>query len=104
MKFSQTYTRLSLLVFLVLSNLTYSQTCSTTISSFPYSEGFESGIGSWTQDAGDNFDWLRDSAGTPSSGTGPCRRQQLPAHGHLQVIVVRTICTQKLLALEVLEI
>lgn len=46
-------------------------TCGTTISSFPYTEGFESGLGAWSQDSGDNFDWTRDSGGTPSSGTGP---------------------------------
>lgn len=43
----------------------------TTISSFPYNEGFESGTGAWTQDGGDDFDWSRDSNGTPSSNTGP---------------------------------
>ncbi|MEL6675322.1 MAG: S8 family serine peptidase, partial [Bacteroidota bacterium] len=45
--------------------------CSSTVSSFPYSEGFESGLGGWTQGSGDNFDWTRRSGGTPSSGTGP---------------------------------
>ncbi len=52
-----------------LSN--YSQTCGSTISTFPYNEGFETGTGGWTQDGGDFFDWTRDSAGTPSGGTGP---------------------------------
>jgi len=63
----------SALVFflLVFSKSINAQTCGTTISSFPYTEGFESGVGSWTQDAGDNFDWTRDSGGTPSNGTGP---------------------------------
>jgi hypothetical protein len=32
---------------------------------------FESGLDGWTQDTGDNFDWTRQSGGTPSSGTGP---------------------------------
>ena len=41
------------------------------ISSFPYGESFESGIGSWTQAAGDDGNWVRDANGTPSSGTGP---------------------------------
>lgn len=45
--------------------------CTTTISSFPYSESFESGIGAWSQYSGDNLDWTRDAGGTPSSGTGP---------------------------------
>lgn len=45
--------------------------CSGGISSFPYSESFESGIGAWTQDTGDDINWTRDSGGTPSSNTGP---------------------------------
>jgi chitodextrinase len=45
-------------------------TCSSTVSSFPYSESFESGNG-WTQVSGDDGDWVRDSGGTPSSNTGP---------------------------------
>ncbi|MEM7374761.1 MAG: S8 family serine peptidase [Bacteroidota bacterium] len=45
--------------------------CSSTISSFPYSEGFEGGLGAWTQGSGDDLDWSRNSGGTPSNGTGP---------------------------------
>ena len=45
-------------------------TCSSTISSFPYSESFESNDG-WNQASGDDGNWLRDSNGTPSSNTGP---------------------------------
>ncbi|WGD34158.1 LamG-like jellyroll fold domain-containing protein [Olleya sp. YS] len=48
-----------------------SGTCSSTVSSFPYNEGFESGLGAWTQDTTDNFDWTRNSNGTPSNNTGP---------------------------------
>ncbi len=44
--------------------------CSATVSSFPYSESFESGEG-WTQASGDDLNWTRRSGGTPSSGTGP---------------------------------
>ena len=46
-------------------------TCSATVSSFPYSESFESGTGSWSQGTGDDLDWTRDASGTPSSSTGP---------------------------------
>lgn len=46
-------------------------TCSSTVSSYPYSESFESGTGNWTQGSGDDMDWTRDSGGTPSTGTGP---------------------------------
>ncbi|MGJ8685472.1 MAG: fibronectin type III domain-containing protein [Nonlabens sp.] len=42
----------------------------------PYSEGFESGIGAWTQASGDDFDWTRRSGGTPSTGTGPSSATQ----------------------------
>ena len=45
--------------------------CSSTVTSFPYSEGFESGLGAWTQSSSDDMDWTRDASGTPSSGTGP---------------------------------
>lgn len=37
-----------------------------------YSDGFESGFGAWVNlSAGDNNNWLRNSGGTVSSGTGP---------------------------------
>ncbi|WP_199185051.1 T9SS type A sorting domain-containing protein [Aquimarina sp. I32.4] len=37
----------------------------------PYNESFEANLGAWTQASGDNLDWSRNSAGTPSNGTGP---------------------------------
>ncbi|MDG1476269.1 MAG: BNR-repeat neuraminidase N-terminal domain-containing protein [Vicingaceae bacterium] len=45
--------------------------CATSINVFPYTEGFETGLGNWNNIAGDNFDWTRDSGGTPSTATGP---------------------------------
>ncbi|VUD46283.1 Alpha-agarase [Thalassocella blandensis] len=37
-----------------------------------YSDNFESGMGNWLNTTlGDNKNWMRDSDGTPSSGTGP---------------------------------
>ncbi|MDO6595949.1 DUF5011 domain-containing protein [Oceanihabitans sp. 2_MG-2023] len=45
--------------------------CSGAISSFPYSEGFESGFGAWSQGSGDDFNWATRSGSTPSSNTGP---------------------------------
>ena len=36
----------------------------------PYAENFDAGLGTWTQDAGDAFDWASGTS-TPSSGTGP---------------------------------
>jgi photosystem II stability/assembly factor-like uncharacterized protein len=46
-------------------------TCATTINSLPYNEGFESGLGAWTQATGDDTDWTRKTGTTTSSGTGP---------------------------------
>ncbi len=45
--------------------------CSGGISTYPYSEGFESNFGGWTQSSSDDIDWTRDANGTPSSNTGP---------------------------------
>lgn len=46
-------------------------TCSTTISAFPYNEGFEGGFGAWSQGSGDDFDWTRKTGATASNNTGP---------------------------------
>ena len=47
-------------------------TCSgTVISSFPHLETFDSGLGDWTQDSGDDGNWTLDAGGTPSNNTGP---------------------------------
>jgi MAM domain-containing protein meprin/A5/mu len=45
--------------------------CLSTVSSFPYAEGFEVDLGLWVQDTTDQMDWTRNSGGTGSSGTGP---------------------------------
>ncbi|MEP0266354.1 S8 family serine peptidase [Dokdonia sp.] len=44
--------------------------CTTTVSSYPYSEGFEFGDG-WIQTTVDVGDWVRNSGVTPSTDTGP---------------------------------
>lgn len=44
--------------------------CSST-TTIPYSEGFESGFGAWTNQSGDDLDWTRRTGSTPSSTTGP---------------------------------
>ncbi len=41
------------------------------ITSFPYTESFESGLGDWVQSADDVFDWSWHTGGTSSTGTGP---------------------------------
>ena len=44
----------------------------TEITTFPYLETFDAGIGAWTQaTVGDDGDWILDANGTGSSGTGP---------------------------------
>lgn len=53
---------------------------SSPISSFPYLNDFEIGI-EWSQSGGDDFDWSRNSGGTPSSNT-------LPSNHHAQFIFV----------------
>ncbi len=45
--------------------------CTSGISSFPYNEGFENTIGSWSQSTSDNLNWSINSNGTPSNNTGP---------------------------------
>lgn len=34
-------------------------------------DGFESGMGEWQHTVGNDFNWVRNSGGTPSPGTGP---------------------------------
>ena len=48
--------------------------CTSTVSSFPYEENFESGFGLWTQDINgidDDFNWSRTNGSTPTANTGP---------------------------------
>jgi bacillolysin len=45
--------------------------CDATVSSYPYGESFESGIGLWQQDGDDDLNWTRNANDTPSSSTGP---------------------------------
>lgn len=68
----------STIVLLLLTTICFAQTgggTSTTtfgttscISTFPYLNDFEGGLG-WSQSSGDDFDWYRLSGSTPSSGT-----------------------------------
>ncbi|WP_109302717.1 reprolysin-like metallopeptidase [Aquimarina sp. AU474] len=50
--------------------------CTGGISSYPYAEGFENTLGTWTQGSGDDFDWTVDANGTPSRNTGPSSAAQ----------------------------
>ena len=56
----------------VLFTTTEIPPCSgTQITTFPYLETFDAGIGAWTQATGDDGDWTLNSGDTPSTGTGP---------------------------------
>lgn len=46
-------------------------TCMTTVSSYPFDQSFETGIGSYVQGSSDDGDWLNNSGTTPSTTTGP---------------------------------
>lgn len=60
------------LVFLLLTIVLNSASLlKAQVTSYPYSESFESGFGSWSQEAGDEFDWTRTNQATPSGQTGP---------------------------------
>ncbi len=41
------------------------------VTTYPYTESFESGLGFWSQGSGDDMNWTENSGGTVSSGTGP---------------------------------
>lgn len=45
--------------------------CTGGISTYPYTESFNSNFGQWTQDSGDDINWRRRTGATPSNGTGP---------------------------------
>ncbi len=45
--------------------------CASTVTTYPYFESFENTLGLWTQGSGDDFDWTVYSGSTPSTATGP---------------------------------
>ena len=45
--------------------------CLNSINSFPHQEGWESGLNGWTHDPNNDFNWIINNLGTPSSATGP---------------------------------
>ncbi len=54
-----------------VTTLETSSGCAGGVTSYPYSQGFENTIGSWTQDTDDDGDWVVNSGTTPSRRTGP---------------------------------
>jgi hypothetical protein len=53
------------------NNPQLSSSCLNPISQFPFQDGFELGLGNWTQDPNNDFDWEVYNGGTPTGGTGP---------------------------------
>lgn len=49
----------------------YTIAISRCISSYPYSEGWETGLGIWSQSTADDFNWTRKTGSTSSINTGP---------------------------------
>lgn len=45
--------------------------CSSMVSTYPYQEDFEDGLGVWRQSAVDDANWTTGSGSTPSENTGP---------------------------------
>ncbi len=45
--------------------------CAATVSSFPYTEGFEGSFGHWYQPQTETSDWIINTSGTATHGTGP---------------------------------
>lgn len=60
------------------------QDCSGSIADFPYSQGFENGLGEWTQYTNDDLDWIENSGGTPSSNTGPSSADEGSQYLHIE--------------------
>ena len=45
--------------------------CLNGLTNYPYSEGFENSLGSWSQSSLDDIDWIVNSGQTASNNTGP---------------------------------
>ncbi|MEM9325998.1 MAG: fibronectin type III domain-containing protein [Bacteroidota bacterium] len=57
--------------------------CGSTVTSFPYAQGFESGAG-WSQGTGDDGDWINFSGSTPSGSTGPSSAAEGSSYMYLE--------------------
>lgn len=64
---------LTLIILFFVSGKFFAQLpgCATTVNTFPYNEGFETGVGTWNQNATEQFDWTPLTGGTGSGSTGP---------------------------------
>lgn len=59
-------------------NFTTESVCgTTTVNSYPYTEGFNTNIGDWVQNSSDDGNWTVDGDGTATGDTGP----STPAEG-----------------------
>jgi len=67
-----------------------------TVTDFPYQEGFENGLGLWTQNTDDDMEWTRKTGSTPSSFTGPSTASEgsfymyTEASGHSNEVAILT--------------
>ncbi len=63
-------------------------TCTSTVNTFPYTEGFEGagagGLGAWIQDATDGGDWTIATGGPFSGGTGPQGAAELSYYAYTE--------------------
>lgn len=50
--------------------------CTATVSTFPYTEGFETQAQSWIQGTQDHINWIQNSNSTDSDNTGPSNASQ----------------------------
>ena len=64
----------------IVNNPIIPSSCLNSINSFPHIESFELGLSNWTNDANNDFDWIINSNGTPSSGTGPSNAYDLNSY------------------------
>ena len=69
----QVRSRCTTLTSVYSSSLNFSiENCTgPSVASFPYPQDFETDFGLWTQPNTDDFDWTRDSGGTPTNNSGP---------------------------------
>lgn len=55
----------------ITNNTTPINNCNAMVSTYPNVKTFESGVNDFEQLSDDDFDWIRHSGSTPSTGTGP---------------------------------
>ena len=59
------------IVLIQLMLVLITSVANSQVTTFPYHESFETGLGDWQQYSGDDFNWTRFQGATPSYLTGP---------------------------------